>query len=425
MPQQLVITGGQPLNGEVTISGAKNSALKLMCAALLTEEPVTLTNIPALRDVDTLCSLFEFMGATCKREGDALTIQAKNLGIRAPYELVSKMRASVLVLGPLMARFGRAEVAMPGGCAIGDRPLDITQYGFERMGAKFIFEHGMMWVKNKLKGAHIHLRLPSVGATENLLLAATLAEGTTVIDNAACEPEITDLANLLNAMGAKVKGAGSSKIEIEGVTCLHGATQTVMPDRIESGSYLIAALLAGGDKGVTIHNSPNFAMQAFFEVIRSSGAVFKEVDERTLFVPHQDRHFTAVDVLTDYYPGFATDLQAQTMMFATQCNGISKVYEKIYENRLMHAAELRNMNAKIEVVNPQLALVHGKTKLSGAHVRCTDLRGGMAVVLAGLVAKGYTTVHDIQHLDRGYEKLEQKLSALGAKIERVESEAAA
>lgn len=419
MPQQLIITGGQALNGEVTISGAKNSALKLMCAALLTEEPVTLTNMPALKDVETLCSLFEFMGVTCKREGASLTIQAKTLGVRAPYEWVSKMRASILVLGPLLARLGKAEVAMPGGCAIGDRPLDITQHGFEQMGARFHHEHGMLWVFNKLKGAQIHLRLPSVGATENLMLGATLAEGTTVIENAACEPEMVDLANLLNAMGAKVKGAGTSRIEIQGVQKLHGATQAVMPDRIEAGSYLVAALLVGGDKGVTIRNSPNFALKSFFEMIRSTGAKFDEVDAQTLFVPPQPRNFTALELMTDYYPGIATDLQAQTMLFATQCEGISKIYEKIYENRMMHAAELRNMNARIEVINPQLALVHGKTKLSGAHVRCTDLRGGMAVVLAGLVAEGYTVVHDLHHLDRGYEKLEQKLGALGAKIERV------
>lgn len=425
MPQQLVITGGQALNGEVTISGAKNSALKLICAALLTEEPVTLTNMPDLKDVETLCALLTFMGAACKREGDSLTIQATNIGVRAPYELVSKMRASILVLGPLLARFGRAEVAMPGGCAIGDRPLDITQHGFEQMGARFILEHGMMWVKGKLKGVQIHLRLPSVGATENLMLGATLAEGTTVIENAACEPEMVDLANLLNAMGAKVKGAGTSRIEIEGVQKLHGATQAVMADRIEAGSYLVAALLAGGDKGVTVRRSPNFALKTFFEMLRATGAKFEEIDENTLFVPAQSRHFTAVELMTDYYPGVATDLQAQTMLFATQCDGISKIYEKIYENRMMHAAELRNMNASIEVINPQLALVHGKTKLSGAHVKCTDLRGGMAVVLAGLVADGYTVVHDLHHLDRGYEKLEQKLSALGAKIKREEIEAVA
>lgn len=425
MTQQLMITGGLPLNGDVSISGAKNSALKLMCAALLTEEPVTLTNMPALRDVSTLISLFEFMGVSCKREGTSLTIQAKTLGVRAPYEIVSKMRASILVLGPLLARFGKAEVALPGGCAIGDRPLDITQHGFEEMGARFHIEHGMMWVWNKLKGTHVHLRLPSVGATENLMLGATLAEGKTVIDNAACEPEMVDLANLLNAMGAKVSGAGTSRIEIEGVEKLHGATQAVMADRIEAGSYLVAALLAGGEKGVTIHNSPNFALKSFFDMLRATGAKFNEVDATTLFVPGNQRHFTALELMTDYYPGIATDLQAQTMLFATQCEGISKIYEKIYENRMMHAGELRNMNAHIDVINPQLALVHGKSKLSGAHVKCTDLRGGMAVVLAGLIADGYTIVHEIHHLDRGYEKLEEKLAALGAKIERMDVEAVA
>lgn len=426
MSHHLRITGGLPLAGEVLVSGAKNAALKLMCAALLTDEPVVLHNMPALDDVKTLCALFNTLGVTHQHEDTTLTLQAQDItSVRASYELVSKMRASILVLGPLLARFGRAEVALPGGCAIGTRPLDITQYGFEQMGARFKLEHGLMWVKGKLKGAHIHLRLPSVGATENLLLGATLAEGTTVIDNAACEPEIVDLAVLLISMGAKITGAGTSRIEIIGVSKLHGATHSVMPDRIEAGSYLIAALLAAGGKGVTIHQSPNVALQVFFEVLRSTGARFDEVDDHTLFIPAQPREFNALELMTEPYPGFPTDLQAQTMLLATQCQGISKIYEKIYENRLMHAAELRLMGAEIDVVNPQLALVRGPKKLSGAHVRCTDLRGGMTMVLAGLIAEGYTTVYDLYHLDRGYEHLETKLTALGAQISRVATETVA
>ena len=415
----LEVEGGHQLTGEVTVAGAKNSALKLMCAALLTSEPVILDNIPDLDDVRVLCELLQVLGAAVTRpQPGRVVIQAAQLHPRAPFELVSKMRASVTVMGPLLGRLQRAEVALPGGCSIGARPLDLTQTAFEHMGLKFSLEHGYMLVKGQPQGAAIQLRIPSVSATENVILAAVLGAGTTTLHNAACEPEIADLAGLLKAMGAQIHGAGTPLVTIHGVSGLHGAQWRTMPDRIEAGTYIIAAALLAGPAGVRIRGVPLPALESFLAQLKAVGVAWVIEGQDTVWVPPAAR-LTAVDLTTDYFPGIATDLQAAYTILATQCQGATRLHETIYENRLMHLPELQKMGAKIDKLDNQRAIITGPTPLSGAHVESTDLRASAALVLAALVADGWSRVYNLHHLDRGYERFEGKLAALGARLQRV------
>lgn len=417
---KLQIQGGTRLNGRIPISGAKNAALPLMCASLLTAEPVVLRRTPNLADVRTLQKLLNLLGVKSQYALGCMTLQADDVtSLKAPYELVSKMRASVLVLGPLLARFGNAEVSLPGGCAIGARPVDVLLNGLEALGATIDIEDGYIKASapNGLHGADIHLPKPAVTGTENLMMAAVLAKGTTRIFNAAREPEIPALADCLNAMGAKVSGAGTEVISIEGVRTLHGTDIEVISDRIEAGTYLIAgALCATEGASVTVDGIDPSHNQALVEVLTAAGvAVDIGVNSYTVSRPTE---LKAVDVTTLPFPGFPTDLQAQVMLFLTQCNGDATVRETIYENRFMHALELKRMGAKISVEG-QTSTVKGAVQLKGAEVMASDLRCSACLVLAGLIAKGQTTVSRIYHLDRGYERLEEKLNALGANIVRL------
>lgn len=417
---KLHIQGGARLHGRIPISGAKNAALPLMCASLLTAEPVLLRRTPNLADVRTLQKLLNLLGVKTNYALGNMSLQADDVvSLKAPYELVSKMRASVLVLGPLLARFGKAEVSLPGGCAIGARPIDVLLNGLEALGATIDIEGGYVKAEapEGLHGADIYLPKPAVTGTENLMMAAVLAKGTTRIFNAAREPEIPALADMLNAMGAKVSGAGSDVVTIEGVNSLHGVEIEVIADRIEAGTYLIAGALCATDgASVTIDGIIPAHNEALVEVLKSAG-VQVEVGASSYTVS-RPAELKPVDVTTLPYPGFPTDLQAQVMLFLTQCNGEAMVRETIYENRFMHALELKRMGAKISV-NGQACSVNGPVALKGAEVMASDLRCSACLVLAGLIAKGQTTVSRIYHLDRGYERLEEKLNALGADIIRV------
>lgn len=416
---KLHIQGGTRLHGRIPISGAKNAALPLMCASLLTAEPVVLRRTPNLADVRTLQKLLSLLGVKSSYALGNMTLQADDVtSLKAPYELVSKMRASVLVLGPLLARFGKAEVSLPGGCAIGARPIDVLLNGLEALGATIDIEDGYVKASapKGLHGADIHLPKPAVTGTENLMMAAVLAKGTTRIFNAAREPEIPALADLLNAMGAKVSGAGTEVVTIEGVSKLHGTEMEVIADRIEAGTYLIAGALCATDgASVTIDGIIPAHNEALVDVLTAAG-VEVEVGESSYTVS-RPATLKPVDVTTLPYPGFPTDLQAQVMLFLTQCNGEATVRETIYENRFMHALELKRMGAKISV-DGQSCKVKGAVQLKGAEVMASDLRCSACLVLAGLIAKGETTVSRIYHLDRGYERLEEKLNALGANITR-------
>jgi UDP-N-acetylglucosamine 1-carboxyvinyltransferase len=413
---KLRITGGRPLEGEVRVSGAKNAALPIMCAALLTAKPLVLTNVPRLRDVSTMTKLLEQMGATVERPDGRLVLQAKEIAApTASYELVKTMRASVLVLGPLLARCGRAKVSLPGGCAIGLRPVDQHVKGLQAMGASITIEHGYMHATaNRLRGARIVMDLVTVTGTENLMMAAALAEGETLIENAAREPEVVDLARCLAAMGAKIEGAGSDVIRIEGVRSLGGAEHRVMPDRIETGTYLAAATATGGK--VRLTGTAADSLDATLEKLREAGARItiegSSIEIETAQKPN------AVSVRTAPYPGFATDMQAQFMALASVARGTALITETIFENRFMHALELQRLGADIRLEG-NTAVVKGVERLQGATVMATDLRASAGLVIAGLVAEGDTVVDRIYHLDRGYEALEKKLSALGAQIERI------
>jgi UDP-N-acetylglucosamine 1-carboxyvinyltransferase len=413
---KLRISGGGPLEGEVTVSGAKNAALPIMCAALLTSKPLALSNVPRLMDVSTMARLLAQMGVAVDRSSSAVQLDAgKIVNPSAPYDLVKTMRASVLVLGPLLARCGRAKVSLPGGCAIGLRPVDQHVKGLQAMGAAISIEHGYMHAAaRKLRGARIVMDLVTVTGTENLMMAATLAEGTTLIENAAREPEVVDLAKCLSAMGARIEGAGTPVIRIEGVGTLGGTAHAVMPDRIETGTYLAAAAAAGGR--VRLSKVAPETLDATLEKLREAGARIATgsgwIEIEMAGRPH------AVGVRTAPYPGFATDMQAQFMALASVARGTALITETIFENRFMHALEMQRLGADI-AIQGNTAVVTGVERLQGAAVMATDLRASAGLVIAGLVAEGQTLIDRIYHLDRGYESLEKKLGALGAKVERI------
>jgi len=416
---KLLIRGGRQLNGTVTISGAKNAALPELCAALLTAEPVTLRNVPRLQDVSTALKLLRNMGVTIDRAEAApevITLNAGELRSReAPYELVKTMRASILVLGPLLARFGEARVSLPGGCAIGSRPVDQHIKGLQAMGAEIAVEHGYIVAKAaRLKGTRITTDMVTVTGTENLLMAATLAEGETVLENAAQEPEIPDLAEMLIAMGAKIEGHGTSRIRIEGVERLHGVSHAVIPDRIETGTFLCAVAASGGDVTLTHANARH--LDTVIEKLREAGATIEAGDD-WIRVASSGR-LRPVSFRTSEYPAFPTDMQAQFMTLNCIADGSSVVTETIFENRFMHVNELVRLGARIDV-DGHTAVVHGVPRLSGATVMATDLRASASLVIAGLVAEGDTVVDRIYHLDRGYDQMEAKLRGIGADIERV------
>jgi UDP-N-acetylglucosamine 1-carboxyvinyltransferase len=413
---KLRITGGRPLEGEVRISGAKNAALPIMCAALLSAKPLSVTNVPQLMDTSTLTTLLGQLGVDVERSDGRMVLQAKTISRPvAPYELVKTMRASVLVLGPLLARCGHAKVSLPGGCAIGARPVDQHIKGLQAMGATINVDHGDIRASaERLRGARIVMDLVTVTGTENLMMAATLAEGTTVLENAAREPEVVDLARCLTAMGAKIEGAGSDVIRIEGVASLGGAEHRVMPDRIETGTYLAAAAAAGGK--VRLVGAAHDTLEATLEKLREAGASIR-LGESSIEIEAQGRP-RSVSLRTAPYPGFATDMQAQFMALATIASGSASITETIFENRFMHALEMQRMGADISI-HGNTALVRGVERLQGATVMATDLRASAGLVVAALVAEGSSQIERIYHLDRGYETLEKKLSALGARVERV------
>ncbi|HEY2989899.1 MAG TPA: UDP-N-acetylglucosamine 1-carboxyvinyltransferase [Candidatus Binatia bacterium] len=415
---KIIVAGGQRLRGEVTVSGSKNAALPILVSALLTAEPCSYERIPDLVDIKTALKLLKSLGVTADGElaSGRIGLAAGNVSkLEAPYELVKTMRASFLVLGPLLARFGEARVSTPGGCAIGVRPINLHLKGLAAMGAEIELVHGYVEAKaKKLQGAKIYLDVPSVGATEDLMMAATLAQGKTVIENAAKEPEIEDLAAILNKMGAQVAGAGSGVISIEGVTRLHGASHRVIPDRIEAGSFMVAAAVTRGD--VVVRDIRPDHLDAFLLKLREAGVALS-VDADAVRVGGNGR-VKSVDVTTLPYPGFATDLQAQMMVLMAVAGGTSVITENIFENRFMHAQELNRMGADIRLEGSR-AVVRGVESLSAAPVMATDLRASVSLILAGLAAVGNTEVSRVYHLDRGYEHIERKLSALGADIKRI------
>ncbi len=424
---KFLITGGRPLYGQVVISGAKNAALPAMAAALLTEERVVLHNVPRVRDIGTLRNLLEDLGVdsavTHEEHGNCVEIEARQLlNPVAPYELVKQMRASVLVLGPLLARFGQARVSLPGGCAIGVRPINLHLQGLEKLGASISFDHGYVKAGAKgLQGANFYFDTISVTGTENLMMAATLAEGTTVLENAAREPEVQDLADLLNKMGAQVEGAGTHEIRIRGVSRLHGAEHTIIPDRIEAGTFLMAAACTGGELELQRCNPTHLTgvlaklNDVGVQVVRDGG---QGSDGHQSLKVTAANGLRALDVTTQEYPGFPTDMQAQYMTLMTQATGSAVITETIFENRFMHALELARMGADIRV-NGRRAVVRGKTPLSGAKIQASDLRASASLVLAGLAAEGETLIDRVYHIDRGYERIEAKLNRVGAKIARI------
>jgi UDP-N-acetylglucosamine 1-carboxyvinyltransferase len=415
------IIGGRPLEGRVQISGAKNSALPAMAAALLTGETVTLHNLPYVRDIITMRRLLEDVGCqVLMPEQRTLKIQASSIEFfEAPYELVKAMRASVLALGPLVARFGEARVSMPGGCAIGSRPVDLHLRALEALGAEITLEAGMVIARaDRLRGAEVVFPKITVTGTENLLMAAALAEGTTVLENAAREPEVQDLAELLNKMGARITGAGTSTIRIEGVDALGGAEHTIIPDRIETGTFLAAAAITGGD--LEISNCQPAHLDAVIEHLRRAGVAIEQPNQFTLRVT-TNGNLRGLDVETEEYPGFPTDMQAQYMALMTQAEGRAVITERIFENRFMHASELLRMGARVQI-HGSTAIVDGRAKMAGAKVQASDLRASASLVIAGLAATGETIIDRVYHIDRGYEKIEEKLRAVGAQIERFRAE---
>ncbi len=416
------IKGGKVLRGTVAISGAKNSALPVMAAALLTAEKVTLHNIPKVRDLITMSKLLAFMDAkvsVTEMPASDYVIEALKLNhVEAPYELVKTMRASVLTLGPLMARVGMARVSLPGGCAIGARPVDLHLKALEQMGAEIGTSHGYIEArvpKERLKGAHIVFEKITVTGTENILMAAVLAEGETVLENAAREPEVTDLVEMLGKMGAEISGHGTSTLRIRGVDQLHGTEHSVIPDRIEAGTFLVAGAITGGELMIT-HCEPEH-LGAVIAKLGQAGVPIEIVNKTTMRVQGAKR-LVGADVTTEEYPGFATDMQAQYMALATQAEGTSVISETIFENRYLHASEMMRMGANISIDGRQ-GVVHGPAQLSGTTVQASDLRASAGLVLAGLVASGETTIERVYHIDRGYEGIVEKLRGVGADIERV------
>lgn len=417
---KFVIRGGNPLVGNIRVSGAKNAALPAMAAAILTDEPVILENIPDVRDIRTERKLLESMGAEVElgygRAHHRTTISCRNLvNPEAAYEVVKTMRASTLVLGPLVARMGQARVSLPGGCAIGARPIDLHIKGLECLGATIRQEHGYIEASaTRLKGGHIVFDKITVTGTEDLMMAATLAEGETVMENCAREPEVTDLAALLNKMGAKIEGAGTQTLRIQGVDKLHGARHRIIPDRIEAGTFIIAAALTGGD--LTVSSCDPGHLGALLQKLEACGVKFATNGESVRVV--SNGKLNAVDISTEEYPGFPTDMQAQYMALATQVEGTTIITENIFENRFMHAQELVRMGANIKVEGSH-ATVRGKTPLSSAAVQCSDLRASASLVIAALVADGETILDRVYHIDRGYERIEEKLRGAGAQMKRI------
>ncbi|HEY8244067.1 MAG: UDP-N-acetylglucosamine 1-carboxyvinyltransferase [Vicinamibacteria bacterium] len=414
---KLVIEGGRPLGGTVAVSGAKNAALPILCASLLTEEPLALTHVPQLNDVRTMRTLLSQMGVRIEEAGAGrMTLEAARIEWPlAPYELVKTMRASILALGPLVARCREARVSLPGGCAIGLRPVDQHVKGLQAMGAEIDLDHGFIAARTtRLKGVRFGFDVVTVTGTENLLMAATLAEGTTVLENAAREPEVVDLAECLVAMGARIAGAGTDRIVIEGVDRLHGASHRIMPDRIETGTFLAAVAAAGGE--ATLTDARPSSLEAVIDKLAEAGATISTTKD-TIRIARKDA-LAPTSLRTAPYPAFPTDMQAQFMALATRAGGTSVITETIFENRMMHVQELKRLGADIEVEG-STAIVRGVPRLTGANVMATDLRASACLVIAGLVADGATTIDRIYHLDRGYERLEEKLAALGATIRRV------
>ena len=415
---KLIATGGGPLKGEIRISGAKNAALPVIIASLLTEEPLTISNIPHLHDITTTMELLGQLGVKLQvNEKLAIEADASEVhSVIAPYELVRTMRASILVLGPLLARFGKAEVSLPGGCAIGSRPVNLHIKGLEALGAEIVIDGGYIKARAKrLTGARIFLDMISVTGTENLMMAATLAEGITVIENAAREPEVIDLANCLNAMGAKITGAGSDEIMIEGMKKLHGAQHRVIPDRIEAGTFLVAAAVSGGE--IKIKDVIPKHIEAVLEKLREAGTEISHGDD-WVFLKTKETRLKSVNIRTAPYPAFPTDMQAQFVLLNSIAQGTATVIETVFENRFMHVHELRRMGANIEL-DGNTAVIQGIPQLHGAPVMATDLRASACLVLAGLVAQGETLIDRIYHIDRGYDCIEEKLSQIGASIRRV------
>ena len=417
---KLIIEGGRQLNGEVTISGAKNAALPILCASLLAETPLQLSGVAALKDIDTTLNLLDTMGVNVNRDADKVILDASDVqSFEATYEMVKTMRASILVLGPLLARFGTARVSLPGGCAIGSRPVDLHIKGLQAMGAAIHIAHGYIQASTlhlpnrRLQGAKYYMDLVTVTGTENLMMAACLADGMTVLENAAKEPEVVDLAECLNKMGADIKGAGTDSITIKGVDRLLGAAHHIVCDRIEAGTYMVAAAITGGN--VTLHNARPDLLEAVIEKLREAGAEVSHT-ANTISVKGTGR-LKAVNIRTAPHPAFPTDMQAQFMALNAVADGVATVVETIFENRFMHVQELQRLGANIEVQGNS-ALVKGVAHLDGATVMATDLRASASLVLAGLVARGETVIERIYHLDRGYEYLEQKFTKLGAKVRR-------
>jgi UDP-N-acetylglucosamine 1-carboxyvinyltransferase len=414
------ISGGVPLEGKVRISGAKNAALPAMAAALLTSEPVRLQNIPHVRDIITMAKLLAHMRCTVQSPDlppSEFTIQAETVShAEAPYELVKTMRASILTLGPLVARFGYARVSLPGGCAIGARPVDLHIQALEKLGAQVTVDHGYIEARaDRLRGATFRFPKITVTGTENILTAAVLAEGETILENCALEPEITDLADLLIKMGAKIEGAGTATIRVQGVEKLHGATHAVIPDRIEAGTFLVAGAITGGELVLTCCEPKHLG--AIMDKLKECGVEIKQEGPRALRV-RRGKKLAAADLTTVEYPGFPTDMQAQFMALATQAEGVSRIQETIFENRFLHAVEMMRMGANV-TIDGNLAVVTGPTPLTGAPVTASDLRASAGLVLAALVANNTTVIDRVYHIDRGYERIEEKLSKLGARIERI------
>ena len=415
---KLLIEGGTRLEGAIDVGGSKNAALPILFGTILLDGPMTFTNVPNLRDIHTTLTLLGILGCPCAYDSRVVRATPGRLKAEAPYDLVRTMRASVLCLGPLLARIGEARVALPGGCAIGARPVDQHLKGLEKMGAHFDLENGYIQGRcDGLKGAHITFDMPTVGGTENLIMAAVLADGTTQLNNAAREPEITDLANFLNSCGAKISGQGTSTIEIEGVTSLKGSTYAIMPDRIEAATFLACVGMTGGR--IVLTHCPVDALESVISVLESMGMRFEHCDEG--FAASMSGPLKATEIRTQPYPGFPTDMQAQVMALMCLAQGVSIVDERIFENRFMHVQELVRMGADIHVTGSS-AMVRGGRRLTGAPVMASDLRASASLVLAGLAAHGVTEVQRIYHLDRGYERIEDKLRALGANIERVKGE---
>ncbi|MCW1940987.1 UDP-N-acetylglucosamine 1-carboxyvinyltransferase [Bacillus anthracis] len=416
--EKIIVRGGKRLNGTVRVEGAKNAVLPIIAAALLASDGKNvLSEVPVLSDVYTINEVLRHLNAEVVFENNQVTIDAsKELNIEAPFEYVRKMRASVQVMGPLLARNGRARIALPGGCAIGSRPIDQHLKGFEAMGAKVQVGNGFVeaYVEGELKGAKIYLDFPSVGATENIMSAATLAKGTTILENAAKEPEIVDLANFLNAMGAKVRGAGTGTIRIEGVDKLYGSNHSIIPDRIEAGTFMVAAAITGGD--ILIENAVPEHLRSITAKMEEMGVKIIEENEGVRVIGPDK--LKAVDIKTMPHPGFPTDMQSQMMALLLQADGTSMITETVFENRFMHVEEFRRMNADIKIEGRSV-IMNGPNSLQGAEVGATDLRAAAALILAGLVSEGYTRVTELKHLDRGYVDFHKKLAALGATIERV------